>query len=78
MAGAEVQRITAGMPVLNYDGLPKAAVSEEAADMLGVPRDAVTPPLNKVRVVKQRAPIARSLGRAADNRGRSADPAVVR
>lgn len=77
-AGAEVQRITAGMQVLNYDGVPKAAVSEEAADMLGVPRDAVVPPLKKVRVVKQRAPIARSLGRAADNRGRAADPAVVR
>lgn len=66
-AQAEVQRITAGQPVLNFADAPKARVSTEAADMLGVPRSAVLPPTRPVREFKAKPLDAKALGRATDN-----------
>ena len=71
VATYEAQRITAGMPVLNFEGLPKPLVSEEAADMLGVPRSAITPRGPRPEpVAKPTGPIGRSYGPAADNKER--------
>jgi hypothetical protein len=67
-AQAEVQRITAGQSVVNFADAPKAAVSTEAADMLGVPRSAVVPPNKPAREFKAKPPEARAVGRAAENR----------
>ena len=66
-AQAEVQRITAGQPVLDFAAAPKALVSTEAGDMLGVPRSAVMPPARPIRELKPRPMEAKALGRAADN-----------
>ena len=41
VAQAELQTLAADAPVLSFEHVPKAAVSYEAADMLGVPRSAV-------------------------------------
>ena len=72
VAQAEMQRITAGMAVLDFAAVPKAAVSEEAADILGVPHAAVVPPVRPARAAaRPRPPIARATGRAVDNRGRT-------
>ena len=72
LAQTEMQRATAGMDVLNFAGAPKAAVSEEAADMLGVPHSAVVPPPRQARAAAQPRPLlARATGRAVDNRGRT-------
>lgn len=67
-AQAEIQRITAGQPVLNFADAPKAPVSTEAADLLGVPRSAVEPPARPVREPKVKPMDAKALGRAAENR----------
>ncbi len=66
-AQAEVQRITAGQPVLDFAAAPKALVSTEAGDMLGVPRSAVMPPARPIREFKPRPMEAKALGRAAEN-----------
>lgn len=58
VAQAELQRLTAGQPVLNFKDVPKAAVSTEAADMLGIPRTAVVPPPR--RTAAKRKPAAAS------------------
>ena len=79
LAQAEMQRATAGMDVMNFASVPKAPVSEEAADMLGVPHSAVVPPARPVRPAAQaRPPIARATGRAVDNRSRAANRAGAR
>ena len=64
---AEAQRLTAGQPVLNFADAPKAPVSTEAADLLGVPRSAVVPPAKPVRPPKVKPMDAKALGRAAEN-----------
>jgi hypothetical protein len=66
-AQAEVQRITAGQPVLDFAAAPKAPVSTEAGDLLGVPRSAVVPPARPAREFKPRPMEAKALGRAAEN-----------
>jgi hypothetical protein len=66
-AQAEAQRLTAGQPVLNFADAPKAPVSTEAADLLGVSRSAVVPPVKPVREPKVRPMDAKALGRAAEN-----------
>lgn len=79
LAQAEMQRATAGMDVLNFANAPKAPVSEEAADMLGVPHSAVVPPARPVRAtVQARPPVARATGRAVDNRSRASTKAGAR
>jgi hypothetical protein len=77
VAQAELERLAAGQPVLSFDGVPKAAVSYEAADMLGVSRTAVVPPKRPDSGASAPAaaamPAARADGRATDNRsGRAA------
>ena len=79
LAQAEMQRITAGMDVINFAASPKAAVSEEAADMLGVPHTAIVPPVRPARAVARPRPqVARATGRATDNHGRTATKAGAR
>lgn len=66
---AEAQSITAGQPVLDFSDVPKAHVSVEAADMLGVPRLAIVPTTNPTpRLIKTKPMSAAALGPAADNR----------
>jgi hypothetical protein len=66
-AQVEVQRITAGQPVIDFAAAPKAPVSIEAGDLLGVPRSAVVPPARPVREQKPRPVETKALGRAAEN-----------
>ena len=70
VAQAELQTLAADQPVLSFENAPKAAVSFEAADMLGVPRTAVVPPKRVAAAVKPRPGVNKLLGRAVDNRGR--------
>ena len=71
IAQAELQTLAAGQPVLSFENVPTAAVSYEAADMLGVPRTAVVPPKRVAAAVKPRPGVNKLLGRAVDNRGRA-------
>ncbi|HYE71659.1 MAG TPA: integrating conjugative element protein [Aquabacterium sp.] len=73
-AQAEVQRITAGQPVIDFAAAPKAPVSIEAGDLLGVPRSAVVPPARPVRELKPRPVEAKALGRAAENQSATRKP----
>jgi hypothetical protein len=67
--GAEVtERLTAGSKVLDFSKAPKAAVSYETADMLGVPRSSVVPPVKATTPARQGPFNTRALGRAVDNR----------
>ena len=75
VAQAELQTLAADQPVLSFENVPKAAVSYEAADMLGVPRTAVVPPKRVAAAVKPRAGVNKLLGRAVDNRGRAVQKA---
>jgi hypothetical protein len=72
VAQAELERLAAGQPVLSFDGVPKAAVSYEAADMLGVSRTAVVPPKRPGSSASAPAaaalPAGKAEGRATDNR----------
>lgn len=70
-AQAHAERVTAGHPVLNFDGAPRARVSHEAADMLGVPRSAVVPPPTPSREIEAKPPAAKATGRAVDNAANS-------
>ena len=70
VAQAELQTLAADAPVLSFEHVPKAAVSYEAADMLGVPRSAVVPPQRTPAIVKPRPAVNKALGRAVDNHGR--------
>ncbi|MBW8833033.1 MAG: hypothetical protein JF606_27350 [Burkholderiales bacterium] len=71
VAQSELQRLAAGQDVLNFDNVPKAAASYEAADMLGVPRSAVVPTKKASQSLKAKPVVNKALGRAVDNRGRS-------
>lgn len=71
VAQNELQRLAAGQDVLNFDNVPKAAASYEAADMLGVPRSAVVPTKKASQSLKAKPIVNKALGRAVDNRGRS-------
>jgi hypothetical protein len=73
-AQVEVQRITAGQPVIDFAAAPKAQVSIEAGDLLGVPRSAIVPPARPVREVKPRPVEAKALGRAAENQPATRKP----
>jgi hypothetical protein len=74
VAQGELQALAANTPVFSFEGAPKANVSFEAADMLGVPRSAVVPPAVRPTSVTARPAVNRPLGRAVDNRGRVAEP----
>jgi hypothetical protein len=74
-AEAELQRLTAGQPVIDFEHAPKAAVSYEAAEVLGVPRSAVVPPPKPAAQIKAKPPINKAISRAVDNRGRAASAA---
>jgi hypothetical protein len=65
---AEIAKLTAGMQVLDFSNLPKASASFEAADMVGVPRTAVIPPVKRTREVPAVAPVSRQIGRAVKAR----------
>ncbi|MBW8833153.1 MAG: hypothetical protein JF606_27990 [Burkholderiales bacterium] len=71
VAQGELQRLAAGQDVLNFDNVPKAAASYEAADMLGVPRSVVVPTKRASQSLKAKPVVNKALGRAVDNRGRS-------
>ncbi len=64
---AEVDKITVNDYVLNFDAAPKASVSFESADILGVPRTSVVPPAKAKRPAAPPKALVppKSLGRAS-------------
>lgn len=72
VAQGELQALTAGQDVMNFDQAPKAPVSHGAADILGVPRSAVVPPVKREsQGSRPKPPLNKALGRSVDNRGRA-------